>query len=284
MEYLTDLMERIQLQPEARAVVSGIRPLIAGDALEKIRIAFFRGEDTNPEIETLAERLGCEKYGMFLTVYLLLSETTREIYRERGIDEAIFYDTMTDIPIWVNVSFRDYGIWGLREYGWIAGQLRARLFRLGRLQFERIEYRFAQPYTRAGRTIQNGDPIINMHIPEGDSITLDKRLDSYRRAYRFFNLEWFTCGSWLLYPAHYDFLPKNSNIRSFMDDFDIISSHEEHSPGNLWRIFNRRNDNYPPEALPRDTALRRAYADHWAQYGTTGEGVGIFLFDGENIV
>lgn len=284
MNFLSDLANKINLEPEAFCVVNEISKKIDCDVYQNLKQKFFDREDIGEDMENLAEALDVNIYELYLAVYLMFSERTLEIYREKGIDEQIFFDTMLDFPVWVNVCRRDFGIWGLMEHGWISNHLRVTLFRLGRLQFEVITYRYDNPYTRNGVTIKNGDPIINIHVPEGGPIPYDMRIDSYRRACKFFGLQWFTCGSWLLWDKHRDFLPETSNIISFMNDFDIIHAHESKSDGNLWRVFNKRDDGYKAENLPRDTGLRKAYAEHWEKYGTTGEGTGIFLFDGENIV
>lgn len=47
----------------------------------------------------------------------------------------------------------------------------------------------------------------------------------------------FVCGSWLLYEGHREFLPENSNILRFMDDFDIIRSADKEKFGDGWRVF-----------------------------------------------
>ena len=56
---------------------------------------------------------------------------------------------------------------------------------------------------------------------------------------------------------------------------------EKDGDDNLWRIFDKR-DTYDPKTLPRDTSLRRAYAEHLEKDGMkVGSGRGIFFFDGE---
>ena len=93
----------------------------------------------------------------------------------------------------------------------------------------------------------------------------------------------FCCGSWLLYPRHREFLPEKSNILRFLDDFEIVSWAEKENFGDAWRVFGRYSE-LPVEQLPRDTSLRRAYADWLAAGNKTGDGYGLFLFDGEKIV
>ena len=93
----------------------------------------------------------------------------------------------------------------------------------------------------------------------------------------------FCCGSWLLYPPHYDFLPPQSNILKFMDCFDILRWEDADEFSDCWRVFASYKD-LPPAELPRDTSLRRAFADRLIAGGKTGHGFGAFFFDGENIL
>ena len=91
------------------------------------------------------------------------------------------------------------------------------------------------------------------------------------------------CGSWLLYPKHYEFLPKGSNILRFMDNFDIVHSWEDPGFGDCWRVFNKNWDG-DATALPRSSSLQRAYAE-WLENGNNaGEGHGILVYDGEKII
>ena len=51
----------------------------------------------------------------------------------------------------------------------------------------------------------------------------------------------------------------------------------------MWRIFGK-DAGLPAEQLPRDTGLRRAYADWIQKGGNVGGGYGILFFDGEKII
>ncbi len=106
--------------------------------------------------------------------------------------------------------------------------------------------------------------------------------DSFAKAYEVYKdlfpdkIVPFTLRSWLLYPEHRKFLPKNSNILKLMDYFDIISYTEPHW-GDWWRIFSREyNDNI--DEMSTETSLQRAYVD-WVKKGNApGFGRGILLY------
>ena len=84
-------------------------------------------------------------------------------------------------------------------------------------------------------------------------------------------------------PRCWIFLPQTSNILDFMRDFDIIEPRYSEQPYASWRIFGRYFEE-PFDRLPRDTSLRKAYADWLAAGHNTGSGRGLILFDGEKIV
>ena len=124
----------------------------------------------------------------------------------------------------------------------------------------------------------------------GIPLTDEVRLASYKAAYPHFvhlfedGIVIFGCSSWLLYPRHREFLPAGMNLLKFMGDFEMVSGKE--TPDDFhdrWRVFGRYTD-LPDDQLPKDTTMRRAYAE-WLQAGNpTGRGFGIIAFDGEKIL
>ena len=72
-------------------------------------------------------------------------------------------------------------------------------------------------------------------------------------------------------------------IRKFVSDFELIYSHETEEFDDIWRVFGRYAG-LPYNELPRDTALRRAYAEWLCAGNKSGVGLGVFAFDGEKIL
>lgn len=245
------------------------------------------------EADALAESLGVHPYSMELYVFMVRALPLRERYRQAGIDEQVYWDSMTDLRAKL-IECRDvYGVNGSFVASWFFGFFDMTRFALGRLQFEIGQFHHDKPYLWGDLALQSGDNAINIHIPSLGPLPTESVLDALGRAYRFpyfekvrvqgSDIRPFMCGSWLLYPGHRDFLPSRSNILKFMDCFDIIRCEEEREFGNKWRVFGKDKDT-PPENLPTDTALRRAYAERLRAGGMTGSGFGILLFDGEKIV
>ena len=111
-------------------------------------------------------------------------------------------------------------------------------------------------------------------------------MDSYRRAEQFFGSHVFVCHSWLLYPAHREFLQKGSNIVAFMDDFIMLSSEEcRGNIGNLWRMYGYKCDHKDFTTLPENTGMQRAYKKHLIESGgMTGEGYGVFIIEDGKLI
>jgi hypothetical protein len=278
--FLIDLNQKIAMPDECVNLILTTYDKITEAEFTPLHDAFFNNEKVLDKITALAKSKGIEPLLLALTFAQMCSETTLDIYKsgvkKLDLTEEIFYETMTDMTIWAKVCLRDNGAWGLKEFDWVSLQLKADLYRLGRMQYHFIKFDGDQ-YIKGDRIVNKGDTVVNIHIPEGHEFTLDIRKDSYKRAYELMKNDVFVCNSWLLYPAHREFLPKESNILSFMDDFEIIDNHESDDLGNMWRVFNRRAS-YIPSELPRNSGLQRAYADWIEKTGKNGSGYGIFIY------
>lgn len=294
LKHIRDINDYINMPLEARQQIEEMVDVILSDGdfirkCEGLTAYFFAARDNRREVvHKLAEEKNVDKDMLCLVMCELYSIETKNLYIRNNWPMDVYYDSMRDMAIWANTCYERTGKWGLLEYGWIALALFGVVFRLGRLQFEIIELNErCLPVTLAGIPVRNGSRAINIHIPEGDGITAEKRLDSYRKAYRFFRQTGyavFVCHSWLLYPKHTEFLPPESNILSFMKDFNLFMPHDGN--GEMGRVFGKAwppaNDNY--DLLPQDTRIRRAFVNRFKSGGTAGDGFGVFIFDGENIV
>ncbi len=232
---------------------------------------------------SIALRLRFHPYTAELLLFLCLTRTLLERYRAEGIPEEIFADSVADLRWKLDECLEVYGICGAFVGEWFPGFFRMQRFAIGRLQYE--WYPFGHTYEKNGISLKPNDRVLYLHIPRTGTPLAEKACDdSIRRAAEFFRSRYgiagplaFVCDSWLLYPPNRTILPEQSNIRCFMERFEIISSGEygEDHP-DLWRLFDRQYTG-DPRTLPYDSSLRRAYVDHLMQGGKTGYGVGIFF-------
>lgn len=277
IEALSSDLERMLAEPESKAIIE------KQVALYEIDVNRNYGEILS-ETDKAAEIAGVHKYSAELLIFILFSKHLRELYKQNGISDKIWFDSMCDLKwkLWECKAVK--GSWGSFVAGWFPGFFNLTRFALGRLQFEIVE--FDGEYEKDGKKLKKGDKVVNVHIPR--TLTpLDKesRDDAYAQAAEFFSGMTdgapiaFVCSSWLLYPEAEKILPAHSNIRGFMADYDIIRSKvdEEGDYHNMWRLFDMDytgdfND------YPEDSSLRRAYKKFLLDGNRTGSGYGVFFY------
>lgn len=277
IEALSSDLDKMLAHPESKAIIEKQVGLYETDVNRNY------GEILS-ETDRAAEIAGVHKYSAELMIFILFSKHLRALYRERGISDRIWFDSMCDLKwkLWECKAVK--GAWGSFVAGWFPGFFNLTRFALGRLQFEIVE--FDGEYEKDGKKLKKGDKVVNVHIPR--TLTpLDKksRDDAYSQAAEFFKDMTdgapiaFVCSSWLLYPEAEKILPAHSNIRGFMADYDIIRSKvdEEGDYHNMWRLFDMDftgdfND------YPEDSSLRRAYKKFLLDGNRTGSGYGVFFY------
>ncbi|MBE6930008.1 MAG: hypothetical protein E7463_06990 [Ruminococcaceae bacterium] len=234
--------------------------------------------------KTAGELANVHMYSAQLLLFVCWSGHLRKLYRENGIADSIWFDCMCDLKwkLWECQAVK--GMHGSFVAGWFAGFFNMTRFGFGRLQFEFIE--LTQTYEVDGLTLSPGDRVINIHIPRTltpfNPANCD---DAFDRAAEFFRPRLdgapvvFHCSSWILSDIHYKILHEKSNVRRFMDRFNIVSfTHEpEGEHRNAWRIFDMdftgSYDDYP-----EDSFIRKAYKDYMKSGGITGTGRGFFVY------
>lgn len=283
--HLRQLCETIAMPDDAAQAILAAAEKIPAETANALSAKFFAEEHVQPEIEALAAELGITVPLCNLTIYMMFARQTYYNYLSHGVAQNIYEDSMTEFTVWNTTCMRKTDAPGLIEIVWLGMTLKEKLYRLGRFQYEPTTFAHSS-FTCGNVTVRRGDPVITIHIPEGDALTDDVRLDSYRRAEQFFGSHIFVCHSWLLYPAHRSFLQEGSRIVAFMDDFVLLSADERRGDlSNLWRMYGFKCDHHDFQALPEMTGMQRAYKKHLIETGgMTGEGYGIFLIEDGRII
>ena len=185
-----------------------------------------------------------------LRIMLKSAEISRRKYRERGISEEVFLDTMGCFSRFVREYKECFGHYGFDRGFWTGRQLSLSLFRLGTLEFE-----------------TNGA----VHIPS-DADLSEKALDeSFAKAREFFPSVRFCCDSWLLSPVLGELLPPDSRINRFRERFEIQTVDKNNDGYKFW-VF--KNANMRAEDFPENTSLQRAIKRHVLAGGKIGEAFG----------
>lgn len=242
-------------------------------------------------LTVLAKRKGINPYTLHFVYLLSLAEELHARYVLMGLSEELFHDTIMDLRYKLIECMECKGVPGTFVAGWFDGFYQLDRFCYGRFQFELSDYGRDEDYVmKCGKVVHKGDLAIGFHIPSsGVPLTDEVRMASYKAAYERVKPLFpdgkvlFCCGSWLLCPNYEKFLPKEMNVLKFINDFEIVDWHENDKFHDAWRVFGKDAD-LPYDKLPRDTRMKKGFAEWLCSGGKTGSGYGLILFDGEKIV
>lgn len=218
---------------ESKAIVEKWYKKIGFDP--KYDEAFYEALDTIP----VDPRMDVEEYDLQCTdgkknflYFLYFCEDLERRYEEQGMDLALLYDNLTDLPRWLDTWSDLKGELYLGELDWFIWHFRMKLFKLGRLQFNLNGAKFDVPE----KGIKKGDPVIDMHIPAAGPLlieecrkSLDMARDFFPRYFPDYQFQYFTCSSWLLAPQLKEILPESSNILQFQTLFEIVEAEKRDS-------------------------------------------------------
>lgn len=263
------------------------------DALDGA-VEFFYDNDfsiklTEPRIVEIAAAAELSPYTVWLLMLIEAAQNAREAYRQSDRPDSLFWATFADLRYKAIECKENYNVWGTFVASWYPIFYSLDIVKLGRLEYQDETYQFGDEYTKNGYTVKRGDKVKNIHIPSsGEPFDEAARLVSYKQAYEYFKDEFnggpmvCVCHSWLLYPEYAKILDPKSNIVSFQKDFDIIGCDTDDF-GDAWRLYGAEHTN-PTAQLPERTSMQRAFKKHLLSGGTTGAGMGVFIFDGEKII
>lgn len=188
-----------------------------------------------------------------------------EKYKQLGIPDEIFVDTMKCFTRFVEEHKVSYGEYGFDRDFWTGRQLSLLLFRIGELEFEKC--------------VKDGKYMVDIHIPSDAVLTRENCLDSIKKSKVFFEMYDkrfvnvpYICESWLLSPTLKEFLPEESRIIQFQNMFQIVAVNKEEQSFMEW-VFKRSD--IPVEDLPENTSLQREIKNCLQHGGWIGEAEGI---------
>lgn len=298
LKYIQNFMDRIGIPVEAKNELFTVeRIILSNNKLWEIfsknksmvmneEIAF---EEALDEVSGLSSLIDISEYTLLLVFLINCTDILHEKYKKEHIAEQIYWDTMCDLRYKMLECHKVKGVWGISTAPWFAGFFKMKRFALGRFQYEEAVFEY-NTYRKNGIILNKGDMVYSFHIPSsGERFDKSARIESYRMAYDFYNCKekggilYLVCHSWLLHRNLRNILLPTSNILDFMNDFDIISSFDQETFRDAWRVFGRYHD-LPLEQWPKDTSLRKVIAEHLLSGGKLGEGFGIIIFDGKQIL
>ena len=262
---------------EAKKLLCDAMDAYAADKYTDFRAMMQQSKDAGALV-------GVSEYSAYLLLCILLAPILREYYREAGIADAIFVETMTDLRYKLDECKIVKGEYGIFVGSWYRLFFQMLLFAFGRLQFEIRAFR--RTYEKGGKRLEPESLVLGVHIPRIPNVAFSPENceDSYARAAKFFEGRLgdaptaFVCNSWLLFPEHENFLHEKSNIRKFMSRYEITESKYSEDLSGLWSVFEMDYTGNI-EDFPENSFLQKAYKDHLRQGGKAGTGFGVFFAD-----
>ena len=202
-----------------------------------------------------------------LALVLLALPRVYDNYKAAGIGDEIFFSTFSDIKIWCDNAFEQYGEKGLVNIRWIAKHVSMKIFRLGRLQYEFSRFAIL-PHAGLKNVLKcpyrMGEKCLTVHIPQGEKLEPSLCEESFQRANGFFGSHYpdykyrcYTVITWLLNPDLENVLGEDSNIVKFGKTFTLLGRVPD-SDMNERRVFGYKKDRSNYVA---DNALKRYVLD-----------------------
>lgn len=277
--FIDELADRIELPFDAADVLKKTYLKVKDD--EKFKGLSLMIEKRQPfwEIEKkcieLSKDFGIDKYTFMMTVLCSNADIMKKRFLDKNINEEIFWDSASDLKYKIIECKKRYGVWGIFPFTWYAGLFEARCFKLGRLEFEE-------------KTLSDKTKVINIHIPSCGPLKHDDVIDSYKRAYDFFektheSFSVFVCSSYLVFPMYKGSVFKEgTNTYKFADDFNILKVKYTEEFNDAWRVFYT-DYNGDVSLLPCETSMQKAFSEYLKNGGKVGTGFGAFAFDGIKI-
>lgn len=262
-----------------------------GDRILNLAKATLREGITNEEfLQLLKEAQSCGKeigeheFRMQMVFAYYCFALLEEKYDKAGLPKELYNETVQDFRFRVYECREVYHFNGIFVAWWYWIFCNLSLHKLGTMEFERTVADF--DYDGKGVSVRKGDPIIAIHIPPKFKMSRQTVTEALKESYRFYGFRGkvaYQCDSWLLYPDFEDVFVKGGNVSEFRTFFDVFRARHYETFEDCWRLF-KVGEIQDLETLPAETRLQRNMLHHLKAGGKTGDGFGVLVFDGEEIL
>ena len=252
------------------------------DIIQKYQADYrISAEATGEKIKQISLLAGIDERECNQVVYMGLADILKQHYINRGFPLENYNDTIRELKCKLLECHNCFGVWGARTNRVMNTHFAMTRFGMGVFQFEIIKLPLSVEIN--GVKLQQGDKVINIHIPMlGVPLTAEARKQSYLKAKEFFKGQFpdadripFYCHTWLLFKRHKEILKPDSNIVSFMNDFDVLIDYDYPDYAETWRFFGKQFTTL--EEMPKTNSIQKAYAKIIERGEKTGGAEGIFL-------
>lgn len=250
---ISTFCDRINLQPEIKSRVLKFSNEFDFNSVNDQLRGFQNYEKMSESLEKLQSILREDTDNIkILSCMLKASADVYEIYKDKGISDKIYFDTMKCYTRFIDETYRMTGKLYFDRYWWTTRQAGYHLFRIGELEYEMKHI--------------DGDIVIGIHIPSDVDFSTSAIDESLANANLFFSKYYpelsnteYRCHSWLFDKQLKEMLNENSNILSFQNRFEIFDDGEVGTDFIEW-LYNTKSTDYA--ILPENTSLQKNVKIH----------------------
>lgn len=281
-EYFRALAPSIRMPEEALSALEALMPAFTPEDADSL--ARFITDSAVPIADKRARmtEISQRENGELLCVliYMAASGYLHEKYKELGMPDSVFYDSMNCLPEKMETHMKHFGTWGYSAITWPLSHLNLTLFRVGRLGYAFVP----APHEplMAGDTVLAGEnePYIYMHMSDNEKLVgCAESIKEARAFFRKFYPEYADCvymtNTWLIDPHLAEILPPTSNIVQFQKLFHVYDRYDCRSEV-LKRVFGTEKDTL--DKYVPTTSLARAVLDYLKSGKELGRGLGYTIF------
>ena len=244
---LSTLCDQIALHPEMKARVLSFAKDFDFAVVDAYQEGYWDYGNMSEALAQTKAVLGADTDGVkILACMLKAAADTHDVYREKGISDEIYFDTMRCFSRFVQETLEMKGALCFDRAYWTPRQVGCHLFRIGALEYE------IKP--------RESDRVISIHIPSDADFSPSAVGRSLADAKRFFAVydptlsdAEYQCHSWLLDEQLKTMLRADSKIVQFQNRFEIYDAGEAGSAFLRW-VYCTDSSDYA--ALPEDTSLQ----------------------------
>ena len=187
-EHIIGTAQKIKMQQGALEIIVSLMEKLDIDEANRIYELMSNSLTISESFERLKKLSEENEHGdlMCVLIYLAASGYTHEKYKDLGISDKIFYDTMDCLSEKIVTHRNMYGTWGYRAIYWPSNHINCSLFRCERLGFE-MRKNSAEDIVHDGKPIiKHGEDYLAVHISDNEKLTHDLCQKSYQVARELF--------------------------------------------------------------------------------------------------
>lgn len=250
---IKDLCDAIKLQSVIKKQVVAFSETFDFHLVDALLMRFREYRDMNAARLELKQILGEDPGNVkMLACMLKASADLYDVYREKGICDDVFIETMKCYTRFIDETYQMTGRWEFDRDWWTTRQAGGHLFRIGELEYE--------------IKALDDRTVIEMHIPSDAKFSPEYVDESLKMAREFWGKFFpellaceYRCESWLMDRQLRSMLKEDSNILNFQDRFEIFDEGEASSEFVEW-LFQTKTTDY--ETLSENTSLQKKVKAH----------------------